>query len=129
VERTHRTLQQFRRAIQANLIAFPSPVPKFPCQCRPEVQWRAAELFLIHGWTCARLAARYGVTRGRIWWFVRSWIDRALTLGYLQEIPPADTTIVVAANLPAILHETPLPLQPQWPAVPVAPPPNPLHVG
>lgn len=126
MERTHRTLQQFRRAIQANQIAFPSPAPKFPCQCRPDVQWRSAELFLIHGWTCARLATRYGVTRGRIWWFVRSWIDRALTLGYLQEIPPADAS--VGANAPAVLVEVPLPLQPQWPPVPVAPH-NPLHIS
>lgn len=87
MERAHRTLQQFREAIQRNEIVFPSPVPKFPCQSRPEIQWRAAELFLIHGWTCARLAARYGVTRGRMWRYVRSWIDRALALGYLEDIP------------------------------------------
>jgi hypothetical protein len=73
-----------------------------------------AELFLIHGWTCARLAARYAVTRGRIWWFVRTWIDRALALGYLQDIPPADT-MIVAANHTGALGEAAVPLYAQRP--------------
>lgn len=127
MERTHRTLKQFREAIQSNQVAFPQPAPKFPCQCRPEIQWRAAELFLIHGWTCSRLAARYGVTRGRIWWYVRSWIDRALALGYLADIPPADT-MIVAANHTGALGEAPVPLQPQWPPAAVVAN-NPLHIS
>jgi hypothetical protein len=126
VERTRRTLQQFREAIQKNEIAFPSPVPRFPCQCRPDIQWRAAELFLIHGWTCSRLAGRYGVTRGRIWQFVRSWIDRALALGYLQDIPPADTT-VVAANHTGALGEAAAPLYTQWPPATVVS--NEIHIS
>ena len=119
MERTRRTLKQFREAIQSNQVAFPQPAPKFACQCRPEIQWRAAELFLIHGWTCSRLATRYGVTRGRIWWFVRSWLDRALALGYLQDIPPVDTTIG-AANLIGAPVEAPMPLPSQWPPVALA---------
>lgn len=102
MERTRRTLQQFREAIRRNEIVFPSPVPKFPCQCQPEIQWRAAELFLIHGWTCVRLGARYGVTRGRMWRYVRNWIDRAQALGYLEDIPPADTMIVAANHIVAL---------------------------
>ncbi len=127
MNQTHRTLKQFREAIQSNQIAFPQPAPKFACQCRPEVQWRAAELFLIHGWTCSRLAARYGVTRGRIWWFVRSWLDRALALGYLQDIPPVDMT-VAAAKYPAVLAQASMPLPSQMPpAAAVAN--NPLHIN
>jgi DNA-binding winged helix-turn-helix (wHTH) protein len=98
LEGTRRTLEQLRAAIQKGEVVFPSPAPRFRCQCRPEIQWRVAELYLIHGWTCSRLAARYGVTRGRIWWFVRSWIDRALALGYLQDIPPADTMIAATSH-------------------------------
>jgi hypothetical protein len=127
VERTRRTLKQFREAIQANQVAFPQPAPKFPCQCRPEIQWRAAELFLIHGWTCSRLAARYGVTRGRIWWFVRSWLDRALALGYLQDIPPAETTIAAVSHT-GVLVEAPLALPSQWPAAAAATN-NPIHIS
>ena len=114
MEQPRRTLQQFREAIQKNEIVFPSPVPQFSCQYRPDIQWRAAELFLIHGWTCSRLAARYGVTRGRIWQVVRNWIDRAITLGYLQDIPPADT-MTVAANHTGALGEAAAPLYAQRP--------------
>ena len=87
---THaRTLRQLRIAIQANQIAISSPMLVFDGQSRGEIQWRVAELFLIHGWTCARIGRRYGVTRGRIWQMIRGWVDRAQRLGYLQEIPPA----------------------------------------
>jgi len=98
VEETRRTLQQFREAIHSNRVAYPSPTPTFPRQCRAEIQWRVAELFLVNGWTCTRLSARYGVTRSRIWWFVRSWIDRALALGYLQDIPPEGLSAVAASQ-------------------------------
>jgi hypothetical protein len=118
VETTRRTLTQFREAIQSNQVAFPQPAPKFACQCRPEVQWRIAELFLIHGWTCSRLAARYGVTRGRIWQFVRTWLDRATALGYLQDIPPAEPMIAVGNQVGAVV-ESPMPFPSQRPPVPV----------
>jgi hypothetical protein len=127
VDQTRRTLKQFRAAIQSNQVAFPQPAPKFACQCRPEIQWRAAELFLIHGWTCSRLAVRYGVTRGRIWWFVRSWLDRALALGYLQDIPPVDITIAGASRASALIHAS---MSLPSPMPPAAVPANrPLHVS
>jgi hypothetical protein len=89
-------MRQLREAILKNEVAFPSPTPQFQGQYRSDVQWRVAELFLIHGWTCTQLASRYGVRRGRIWLFVKSWIDRALELGYLQEIPPLYPAVAVA---------------------------------
>lgn len=85
---SRKTLEQYRDAIQSNQISFPTPVPVFERQYRADIQWRAAELYLIHGWSLQRLASRYGLSRGRIWQMVRSWIDRAAALGYLQEIPP-----------------------------------------
>ena len=127
MDRTRRTLKQFREAIQSNQVAFPQPAPKFACQCRPEIQWRAAELFLIHGWTCSRLAARYGVTRGRIWWFVRSWLDRAMALGYLQDIRPVEIT-AASANHKGALAGAAMPLPSQLPPAAVAAN-HPLHVG
>jgi hypothetical protein len=114
MENRHRTLQEFREAIRKNEIAFPSPAPRFPRQCKPELQWRAAELFLIHGWTCSRLAARYGVTRGRVWLLIRSWIDRALALGYLQDIPPADAPMA-PQNRTSALDEASSSLLTRWP--------------
>jgi len=125
VESTQRTLGQFRKAIRQNEIAFPSPTLQFPCQSRPDVQWRVAELFLVHGWTCARLAARYAVTRGRIWWFVRTWVNRAVALGYLQDIPPADT-MIVAANPTGGLVQATMPLYVQHPPLPAAS--NEIHI-
>lgn len=126
MEKTRRTLRQLREAVQKNEVSFPSPTLQFPCQSRPDIQWRVAELFFIHGWTCARLAARYAVTRGRIWWFVRTWVDRAIALGYLQDIPPADMMIVAANRTP--LGASALYVQhvqrPPAPAVS-----NELHVG
>ena len=126
MERTRRTLQQYREAIHRNEVVFPSPAPQFPCQCRPDVQWRVAELFLIHGWTCARLADRYGVTRGRIWWFVRTWIDRALALGYLQDIPPADTMLAAASHTTPVSEAAPT-LPVRWPPAPSVP--HQIHVS
>jgi hypothetical protein len=127
VETTRKTLKQFREAIQNNRIAFPQPAPKFACQSRPEIQWRAAELFLVHNWTCSRLGARYGVTRGRIWWYVRSWIDRAQTLGYLQDIPPAES-LAAAISHTAVAKGAMVPLPSQWPPAPSVAN-NPLHIS
>lgn len=116
---THRTLQQFRQGIQQNKVAFPTPVPVFHGEGAAGIQWRAAELYLVHGWTCSRLGQRYGVTRGRIWQLVRGWIDKAQTQGYLQDIPPAIPAVksVTAdepvAHVPAM---PPLPIRPDWAA-------------
>jgi len=120
VQETHRTLRQWREAIQNNQIAFPSPVPIFRSQVRADIQWRVAELYLIRGWTCEQLAKRYGVTRGRMWRLVRTWLDRALTLGYLQDIPPAVTTVVAAAYA-GISGEAAMPLFSQPPPALVVP--------
>jgi hypothetical protein len=117
VAATHKTLQQVREEIQQNKIAFPTPVPVFQGEDRGGIQWRAAELYLVHGWTCSRLGQRYGVTRGRIWQVVRGWIDRAQRQGYLQDIPPAIPAIQPAAAAEvgaygeAMLS---LPMRPNW---------------
>jgi hypothetical protein len=114
---THRTLQQFREDIQQNKVAFPTPVPVFHGEGAGGIQWRAAELYLVHGWTCSRLGQRYGLTRGRIWQLVRSWIDKAQTRGYLQDIPPALPVIrLIATAEPVAFAEAmlPLPIPPEW---------------
>ena len=113
----HKTLQQFREDIQQNKVAFPTPVPVFQREDRGGIQWRAAELYLVHGWTCSRLGQRYGVTRGRIWQLVRGWIDKAQTRGYLQDIPPAFPAIESAAAAERVARGKalpPVPIQPDW---------------
>lgn len=37
-----------------------------------------------------------------MWRYVRNWIDRAQALGYLEDIPPADTMIVGANPIVAL---------------------------
>jgi hypothetical protein len=77
-----------RKAIRANRVSFPTPVPVFPSQFRPDMQWRVVELYFIQGWHSERLGKRYGVTARRIQQSLQRWADRAVADGYLQEIPP-----------------------------------------
>lgn len=100
--RVRRTMRQLRTAILNNEVAFPSPTPQFHGQYRSHIQWRVAVLFLIHGWSCTQLAARYGVSRGRIWLFIQSWIDRAIDLGYLQDIPPVFSPPAAPSHVAAL---------------------------
>ena len=81
-------LDHLRSAIQENRVIFPLPVPVFTRQYRADIQWRLAELYLIHGWSAAMLADRYGISRSRVRQSVRHWVHRAHTLGYLQQVPP-----------------------------------------
>jgi hypothetical protein len=77
-----------RSAIQANRVSFPVPVPVFARQFRPDIQWRLAGLYFIHGWTCHQLAQRYRVTPHRIRQSLNAWVAHATAQGYLQRIPP-----------------------------------------
>lgn len=83
------SIGELRKAVWANRVNFPSPVPIFTGQFRPEIQWRLVELYFIRGWSARRLAERYGVTARRIQQSLQCWVGRALARGYLQEIPPA----------------------------------------
>lgn len=90
-----------REAIHNNEVSFPSQVPRFDCQSRPEIQWRLAELYFIHNWTCPELGERYGVTMERVRQLIFNWVQRAIVVGYLQEIPASTECL---AN-PSILKE------------------------
>jgi hypothetical protein len=81
-------LSRLRRAIHRNRVCFPEAVPVFANQPRVDVQWRIVELYFVRGWSCRQLADRYGVCASRIRQLLHRWVDRATTLGYLQEIPP-----------------------------------------
>lgn len=81
-------LDDLRAAIQENRVSFPLPVPVFERQYRADIQWRLAELYLIHSWPATKLADRYGISRSRVRQSVRGWVHRAHTLGYLQQVPP-----------------------------------------
>ena len=80
-------IDYLRNAIRANRIHFPEPVPIFPYEYRPDIQWRLVELYFICGWSTRRLAKRYGVTTRRIQQSLQHWAARAVARGYLHEIP------------------------------------------
>ena len=81
-------IDELRDAIKANRLSFPVPVPIFPSQFRPDIQWRLVELYFVRGWSSRQLAERYGVTARRIQQSLQHWVGRAMERGYLQEIPP-----------------------------------------
>jgi hypothetical protein len=77
-----------RRAVQANLVSFPSQIPVFSRQTRPEMQWKAVSLYFVRGWSLCNIAARFGVGSHRISKVVDEWATRAIALGYIQIIDP-----------------------------------------
>jgi hypothetical protein len=77
-----------RRAIQENLVSFPSQIPVFSRQARPEMQWKAVLLYFVRGWPVCDIAARFGVGGHRISKVVDEWATRAIALGYIQVIDP-----------------------------------------
>jgi two-component system, OmpR family, KDP operon response regulator KdpE len=92
-------IDQLREAIRGNRVSFPSQVPTFERHERPDLQWKLAQLYFVLGWTCERVASRYGVLESRIRQILTIWKRRAVEVGYIQYIPPAA-----------------LPLRPQVPA-------------
>ena len=44
-------INSLRDSIQANEVHFPVPIPIFPYQHRPEIQWRLVELYFVRGWS------------------------------------------------------------------------------
>lgn len=111
-------LDSLRKAIQTNRFSFPSQVPIFECQHRADIQWRVVELYFVLGWSCTRIGRRYKVTSARIQQLLRGWVSRAMTLGYVQEIPAEDT---YAVRVVRAWQKSPVP---DVSAVPLMPPPE-----
>jgi len=83
------SLNELRRKVRDNLVSFPSQVPIFPKHDRPDLQRKAVQLYFLFGWSCSRIAQRYGVLRQRIQQILSTWKRRAIEMGYVQDIPPA----------------------------------------
>jgi hypothetical protein len=112
------SLRRLREAIQNNEVSFPSQVPTFFCQSRAEIQWRLVELYFVQNWSCSELGERYGVTMERARQILFNWVQRAIVLGYLQQVPA----------LPLSLTDRLAPETAAFPAMPgmiVAPPSEP----
>ena len=75
-----------RRAIQGNIVSFPSQVPVLSKQPRPDVQRRVVMLYFLRGWTMSGIGRRYGLSDFRISQILNEWAVRAFALGYVQVI-------------------------------------------
>jgi hypothetical protein len=74
--------------VQENLVSFPSQVPVFGRQARPELQPRIVVLYFVRGWTMDEIAKRCGLGRQRIGQMLTAWRIRAVKEGYIQAIDP-----------------------------------------
>jgi hypothetical protein len=83
------SLGELRAKIRRNRVSFPSQVPIFAKHDRPDLQQKTVQLYFLFGWSCSRIAQRYGVLRQRIQQILSTWKRRAIQMGYIQEIPPA----------------------------------------
>jgi hypothetical protein len=75
-----------QQAVRENLVSFPSQVPVFERQSRPDLQPRLVILYFVRGWTMDAIAERYGLGRQRIGQILTAWRIRATKEGYIQEI-------------------------------------------
>jgi hypothetical protein len=78
-----------RQAVQENLVSFPSQVPVFLKQARPDLQQKLVLLYFVGGWTMDRIAERYGLGRQRMGQILTAWRTSAVKEGYIQAIDPA----------------------------------------
>jgi hypothetical protein len=83
------SLSELRAKVRRNCVSFPSQVPTFAKHDRPDLQRKTVQLYFLFGWSCSRIAQRYGVLRQRIQQILSTWKRRAIQMGYIQEIPPA----------------------------------------
>jgi hypothetical protein len=77
-----------RQAVQENRVSFPSQVPVFEKQSRPDLQQRIVLLYFVRGWTMDDIAKRYGLGRQRMGQILTAWRIRAVKGGYIQAIEP-----------------------------------------
>jgi len=109
------SLRRLRNAIQNHEVSFPAQVPVFSCQSRCDIQWRLVELYFVRNWSCPELGKRYGITMERARQLISQWVQRAVVLGYLQEIPAAAS--LMAPLIPAGRRVLEMPLPEINPAV------------
>jgi hypothetical protein len=81
-----------RRAVQENLVSFPSQVPSLGKRSRADLQQRIVVLYFVSGWTMDDIARRYGLGRQRMGQILTEWRIRAVKEGYIQAIEPEHST-------------------------------------
>ena len=111
-------------AVRANLVSFASPVPTFERHDRADLQWKLVQLYFVLGWSCEAIAERYGLIHQRVRQILKTWKQRAVEMGFIQYIPPAEyITDAPAMKRPQTLAFDFLTVAPPPPAVvtPVVP--------
>jgi hypothetical protein len=97
------SLYRLRQAIRTNSVTFPSPVPTFERHDRPDLQWRTAQLYFVSGWISDSIARRFGILRQRVCQILNTWKRRAVEMGYIQCIPPAESIELPAREIRAVI--------------------------
>jgi hypothetical protein len=105
-------LTRLREAIQNNQVSFPSQVPLFVKHATPTLQRYVVQLYFLQSWSCEKIAQRYGSTRFYIWQIINEWKRHAVSVGYLQEIPPPEVflrtpALVLQKSFPPPQHQEP----------------------
>jgi hypothetical protein len=75
-----------RRAVQENVVSFPSQIPVLSKQARADMQCHVVMLYFIHGWTMSEIGGRYSLPDFRVSQLLHEWAVRAFALGYVQVI-------------------------------------------
>jgi len=99
-------LDRLRQAIRSNQVSFPAQVPIFEKHDRPDLQRKIVQLYFVLGWSCSGIARRYGLIRQRVQQILNTWKRRAVEMGYVQRIPPAEDLVQALAVQP---HAVPAP--------------------
>jgi hypothetical protein len=89
IEAAAMKMTKLRKAIRNNRVSFPSQIPTFVRSAPGNLQRYSVQLYFLNGWNCGMIARRYGYSRYYIWQLVNEWKRHAVSLGYLQAIPPA----------------------------------------
>jgi hypothetical protein len=83
-------ISNLSKAIHYNWVSFPSQIPTFPGCGWPNLQHKLVQLYFVIGWSCASIAARYGLARHQVLRVLNAWKWRAANAGYIQHIPVAE---------------------------------------
>jgi hypothetical protein len=89
IEAAAMKMTKLRKAIRNNHVSFPSQIPTFVRSAPGNLQRYSVQLYFLNGWNCGMIARRYGYSRYYIWQLLNEWKRHAVSLGYLQAIPPA----------------------------------------
>jgi len=93
-------IAKLRKAVRNNQVSFPSQVPAFPKHDRPDLQQKLVQLYFVRGWNCREIGGRYGLSPQRVQQILNTWKKRAVELGCIQGIPPAESLQRVAERPP-----------------------------